>query len=504
MSETQGSLSARVSKSAAWLIATRLLSRLLGLASTVVVARILVPEDFGLFALAMSVVAMIEGMSATGFGQALIRQPEVTAQDFDTVWTLNLIRALILCLILLICALVLPNLLDKPDLAPLLFAFALLPVIRGFSNPRMIEFERNLNFSRVFILQMAARIVSVSVTIVVVVVLRSIWALVAGVLSAAVVNVLLSHFLQFHRLHFSFASTRKIFSFTAWLNGMNVINSISHNMDRFIVNGFLGTVSTGLFYMGQNVATLVTRELFSPLERALFPGLVRFSSDPGKLRENVLTSIEIFTAIGLPVGFGFAWVARDFVLLIFGEKWESIVPMIQILAPVLGIQTLTSVAYSALLAIGASSTLFYRSIWIFGARLICLIAGAAYFGFLGIVIGHTFSYFLEFLLNYAALISKIKMPWYLPIWRVRRSLIAVVTMVLLLMGIDSAFSSHFIFLFSPIVSDLVRDIVFGAMIYLLCHFSLWKVERCPIGAEKTVIDVIGKSSLISVLPKKNS
>lgn len=490
MSRSEGSISTRISKSAGWLIGARLLSRLLGLISTVIVARILVPEDFGILALALSVVNIAEGISATGFWNALIRQSDVSEDDYNTVWTLNIIRGIILCILVLICAFVLPPLLHSPELSLLLIVFSLLPLLKSFTSPRTLAFVRELDFSKAFYIQIASRFFSVAMVIVVVLVWRTYWALVVGIFVDALAQAILSFLILVHRPSLTFSSARKILKFTIWLNGANALNAISHNFDRFVVNGFLATSFTGLFYMGQNVATLVTRELFEPLEAALFPGLAKFSQEAEKLRENILTSIESFAAIGLPIGFGFAFVAHEFVLLIFGVKWEPIVPMVQIVTPVLGIQTIMSVSRSALLTIGATSTLFYRSAWYLVARVACLVFGAYYFGFLGIIVGHAFSYFLEFVLNYAALLSKMSLPWLLPIKRAKRSLFSVA-----LMSIALFLYQHYL----PTSSDfgewdlafiLASKFIVGATSYFGCHFLLWTLAKRPQGPEQQVLTMV--------------
>ena len=324
--------SSRITRGAGWIYTYRWLDRLLGFVSVVVVARILSPEDFGLFAIAASYVAILEGLSEFDVNSALIRTRDEHRSLYDSAWTLSVVRGMVSALLMVSVA---PFVVD-PRVTTALYVLAASPLLTGLSNPRFVMFERDLNYSRLAVLTIAARLVSLSLTLFVAFAYRSYWALVAGMVGHSLTSMLMTYALRPYRPRLSFGRFSDIFAFSGWMSLTTMVTTLSMQTDRIIVGRLLGISDAGSYYMTQRVGVVPTGELVSPLRRILFPSFSEIAQDRPQLRRAVCESIGILGSLSLPAGVGFALVANDFVPLVLGDRWIDIVPLLRILVPFLG------------------------------------------------------------------------------------------------------------------------------------------------------------------------
>lgn len=344
----------RLARGAGWLYAHRWIERLLDFVSVVVLARLLSPEDFGLVAIAASVATIVEGLAAFDVEKALIRSRDDARELYDTAWTLSLVRGLVAGLVMLAVA---PFLGDE-RITHVVLALAATPVLKGLANPRFVTFERDLDYSKLASLTLAARAGAFVVTVAVAVRTLSHWALVAGLLAGALLTLLLGYVLRPYRPRFSLARFSELFGFSGWLSATSIVTTLSMETDKLIVGRILGIVDAGLYFMTQRVGVLPSRELISPLQRLLYPSFSEALEDPGRLRRMAAESINVLGSLALPAGFGFALVAADFVPLALGGQWTPIVPLLVILVPYLGVRATLSMTLPCVMALGRTRLLF--------------------------------------------------------------------------------------------------------------------------------------------------
>ena len=137
--------------------ASRILVRLIGLVSTLILARLLTPGDFGIVALASALYFVIQTVSDLRFEQALISLRDKSDADFDTAWTMNALRGVASATILLAAAYPYAQLMDDPRLAGVLAVLAGVPLIHGLKNPHFLRFEIAMDFRKEFALQIVAK-----------------------------------------------------------------------------------------------------------------------------------------------------------------------------------------------------------------------------------------------------------------------------------------------------------------------------------------------------------
>lgn len=487
--DTRRSLTSRVARGTAWIASARLAMRALGLVNTLVVARLLAPEDFGLVAVAISAMQLLQGFSDIGVAQAVVRFDDAGRDDLDTLFTLSAIRGLAIAGLLALTAPLAGAFYGDPRMTNIFLAIAAAPLVAGCINPRFYEFERRLDFSKEFVFSVVNKFVGVAASITIAVIYRSYWAIVAGVVAGALTQLAISYLMRPHIPRVTFASARKVFGFTGWLTGVSFMAALNNKLDAFILARVIGVRLTGAYYLGQQLAQLSAAELASPLARAIYPGLSELKREPERMRLAFLRGVAALGAIAMPASLGFAFVAEDFIELFLGEKWRVAVPVIQILAPVLGLQTLFFAVQSYAMAAGLTRLVFFRELIFFCVRFPVFIWASMTYGLSGAVWAAAGLGLVHIAFD-AALYARVSSAAPLdPFWSARRSLMALAAMAAYFAWARPAM---------PGLEDvavawrLVADVAAGAGVYVVVHLLAWRAAACPDGIERVVFDFLKK------------
>ncbi|WP_417319035.1 lipopolysaccharide biosynthesis protein [Emcibacter sp.] len=484
---SDGAIASRVMKGAAWMAFTRFSTRMLGMLSTIVLARLLIPEDFGIVALASSYYAILEGMSQLNFRQALIKYRDTDNNDYNTAWTLNACRGVLLCLIIAASSLFVPDLLNEPRLASVILLVAMIPLIDGFENPKFVIFEKNIDFTREVIITLGTKVMVLIVTIYLAYSMRSYWALIIGLVFGATSRMTISYLMIPFLPRISFASLGRLFSFSAWMSGVNVLQSLSNNLDKFFVGYFLGTTATGIFHIGKSVAFMPTNEMVMPLNRALYPGFTLIVDKKDYMREKVLESAQFLAGLSQPLGIGFALVAPEFMYLVYGPKWLESIPIVQILASTSAFSIIGSIGMFVAMAHGRTKYLFFRQLVVFIALPVFVITGVHYAGFIGAIYGMAARLILQMLLNMFIVQKLLELPLLRLLFAPWRSMVSAALMALCLFTLDR-------FLPHETIADksltLAVKAIGGGLIYVITHYLLWLMAGKPKGFEQRLAGII--------------
>jgi PST family polysaccharide transporter len=476
-----------VATSVGWVYGYRWGERLLDLVSIVVLARLLVPDDFGLVAIAASVVAILEGLSDFDVNKALIRTRDDHRSLYDTAWTLSGVRGVLSALLMVAAAFLL---LDG-EIAGVLLALAPSPLMKGLSNPRFVTFERKLEYSRLAWLTLGSKIAAFATTLCLALIYRNHWALVIGILVGGLASMILSYVLQPYLPRISLARCSEIFAFSGWMSLTTMVTSLSMETDKIIVGRLLGVADAGLYFMTQRVGVLPTRELISPVQRILFPSFSEIADDRKRLRRVVCESMNVLGSLSLPAGFGFALVANDLVPLALGSQWLPIVPLLRILTPFLGLRGTLSMTLPCVMALGRTRLLFWVSFVYALVHVPAFILGTAMFGLIGaiwsiVLAGVFYTYLNAWLLKHTLSVRGAEI-----LARLGRPLAATACMVasvLALAGVES------LVLFSAEGSwpSLFTKTAVGGTMFCCSQYAIWRLQGRPAGIEQRLLQLLAR------------
>lgn len=318
-------------KGVMWMMLVRWFSRGIGLASTVILARLLVPADFGLVAMATAMIAVLELFGAFGFDVALIQNQHAERRHYDTVWTFNLLFAAFCALTLVAFAVPTSSFYREPRLEAVMYVLAASYFIGGFGNIGTVNFRKDLDFRSEFILNATRRVATFVATVACAYWMRSYWALVIGMVTGKVVGVVSSYIMHPYRPWFSLEALRELFSFSKWMFVNNIGYFLNQRAADFVVARIAGSHALGIYSLSYEVSNLPTSEISAPINRAVLPGYAKISHDHVQLKKHFLNVLSILGSIAVPAGIGISAIAHLLVPVLLGPKWLDAVPLIQVL-----------------------------------------------------------------------------------------------------------------------------------------------------------------------------
>lgn len=342
--------------------------------STLLLAKLLTPEDFGLVAIVVATTAIVASVSELSLSQALIRIENPSDSDYDTAWTLNLCRAIALTAIQIVLAFPIANAFGDQRLVPLFAVAAMGSAIGGLENPRIAIFRRKLDFHPDFQFQTANKFVAFLVSIAIAVYFRSYWALVLGGVAATAFHVVFTYVKLPHRPRINFSSWRTLLSFSIWLTLAQVTRTINKRGMPLLASGFLSIGALGQYSFGERIATIPIQQAGGAIKNILFPAFSRMSGDLGRMRQAYVRAQAVISLVALPIGFGIAAVAEPLVIFGLGEKWLASVPVIQAVAVATGFHAIQN-AEPIAMATGKTKDLFLRSLRALSLRLPLALGG---------------------------------------------------------------------------------------------------------------------------------
>ena len=314
------------------MIAARWSMRMIGLVSTMILARLLVPEDFGLIAMAMMAYGLLETVSYAGVDLALMRGGADSREHYDTAWTIQILQGVFIAAVLLAVAPWIASYFHEPRVVAVIWFIALRAVLDGFQNIGVVAFRKELDFAKEFRFNLYNKLFNFAFVVGAALWFRNYWALVMGTLGASVVGLVVSYVMHPYRPRLSMARSREIWSFSQWLMISRVGSFLNRKCDEFIVGGSVGTTQMGNYHVASDMATLPTSELVMPIRRAMFPSLSKLDGRPDEFRAAVLSSFSAIAAMCLFVGFCLRAVSPEFAAVVLGAKWSGAVPLMQSLA----------------------------------------------------------------------------------------------------------------------------------------------------------------------------
>lgn len=466
----------------AFTVGMRWTDRLIGIVSTLILARVLVPDDFGVIAMASLAIGLADVLLDLGVNVALIQNRNATQAHFDTAWTLRLIQAAVATLVVLIAAPFAAEYFKDDRIIPVLQVLAFANLLSGVENIGVVAFQKEMQFGAEFRFMFLRRIAGFSVTILAAWMMQSYWALVIGTLVGRIVGVVLSYTLHPMRPKLSFEKFAEIFSVSQWMLARSIGVYLQSNAHRILVGRWSPVATLGAYTVADEIAAIPSSELLAPLNRVLFPAFADASGDPLELKRLFLLAQSLQTLIAIPAAVGLALVANELVALLLGEKWSMAIPFLQVLALVNIGHALTTSSGYVLMVLGQVKSAVLTTwflIIVFLALTLTVFRGsdALTISWIRLTVGGCGGIGISFWLVLRAL----------PVLRytdllntAARPLLGAAGMVAVVL-----IASPNLQLALPLL--LVTKILLGAVSYVGIIFVLWSLAKRPQGAESYLI-----------------
>jgi len=483
-------LGRRIVVGAGWMVAMRWIDRAVGLASVAVLARLLLPEHFGIVGYAMLVISLLELVSGMSIDDALIREREADRDYYSAAWTMNVLRGIVLAVLLLALARPAAEFFHDGAVEAVVFAVAAIPLLQGLENVGTIDFRKQLRFDLEFRFILLPRIVSTIVTIVLAFALRSYWALVAGQIVRVALKVAMSYWLHPFRARFTFARIPEIFRFSRWMILQNLVAGLNGKLPGFVIGHEMTSSALAYFNMGREISELSGTEIRAPIRRALYPGLAKIAGNRSHLGYALVESVSMMALVTLPIPLGTALVAGDLVPLFLGPQWQPVIGVLQILcigAAINAIGTNSSLAY---LILNRSHLTAAANVVRLILLAIAMIVLAPSYGLMGV------AYAIAGVNAVMLVADYVLAPWRLGLEPTRfvaatwRPVVASLAMCVAVWLAQAAFPPATDF--GGHAWSLARSVSVGAVTYAGCALALWFACGRPEGAERRLISTLAR------------
>ncbi len=468
------------------MVAARLISRVIDLITMLVLARLLSPADFGLVAIAMTIIFIVEAALELPLSQALVRLPDIKPAYYDTAFTLAILRGLALCAIVCASATPFAAFYREPALFPLICVLSIAPAARGMLNPRMAQFAKDLNFKWEFMFELVSKIIAFAAGAAIAILTHSYWSIAVNTVIAPVLFAGMSYFVKPFRPKLTLSEWRVFSDFLGWMSLAQIIMAITWQSDQLLLGKLTRPSQLGMYTTANNVAGIPLAALFSPLMRPLLSAFAALTNEPARLASSYQNAASAVVTIGLPLLVGESMAAGPIVHLLLGNKWLGAIPMLQWLTLSL-IPSLFAMPLAPLaMSLNKTRVFVRRNLFEMSVKLPFVIAGAIMYGFAGVIgariISETAtSIFCMFIIRRLTGIPVLKQ-----LGNCWRGVVAVCAMALVL-----AMYSHWLGDgkdTTALAMELIAKIILGAAAYCGTLAVLWITSGKPSGLEATVMN----------------
>ena len=365
-------------KSAAWYGATRLWGQLISWAVTVLLARMLAPEDYGLYAIALSVLAMVELLQEFGLGTALIQRQDLTRSQISAVFWVVASTSLLVTALTMTAAGSISRLYGEPDLAWPLRLLCLTFLLNSLGTVPYSLLTKSINLRRRSLAEAFGVTASALVALSLAYLGYGVGALVAGHLTRAVVlNVGLAFFAGWApTLSVDFRGMRRLLSFGISVAGSQLVGTFTATTNTFVIARLLSSTAVGLFSMAQGLTEAPTRLSTAIINQVSLPVFAKLQHDRVQLSEYFLKISKYLTVVSLPVQIGLALVAPQLIPVLLSSKWQALTIPFQLLCLESAVILSTLTCSPLLMARGRGSLLLNRAVLWFGVVTGATLVGA--------------------------------------------------------------------------------------------------------------------------------
>jgi len=298
----------------------------LNLLRTVIVARILVPEDFGLLGMAMAVIVGISVFGDFSFKNALIVHEQHSDKEqknwLNTIWTAGLFVNLVLTILLILAAFPASVFFNDERVAWIILVLSITPLISAFANPELAIFEKNMAYQRIAVLEILKAFIGTVIVIIAAWILKTVWALVIGFIAGSLIGTGLSYFLFKYRPSFEIDRDilKQTLGFSKHILAVSVMTYVTTQFDNLVIGTIMGATLLGLYLLAYRLTEYPVLFL-SGVTRVLLPHYASIGTDLNKFRDAWMRVYRIMLwgalLFYIPLMLFPTWI----ITIILGEQW---------------------------------------------------------------------------------------------------------------------------------------------------------------------------------------
>ncbi|SET77483.1 Membrane protein involved in the export of O-antigen and teichoic acid [Marinobacter segnicrescens] len=323
------SASLKVLKSAGLLFGIQVVQRGLGIISTLILARLLAPEHFGIVALVTIALQFFELLVETGNRQYIVQKETLDDEDLDTAWSMDILIKSSLAVLVIASSPALARWFDEPALTAALAVAALALPIRALRTPGMMRLAREINYRPLFRLTLWQKGLSFMTVITIAFIDPSHWAIIAGNLVSAAVLAVGSYRVDRHRPRWTLSRFRQQWGFSQWLLLRGIVGFTRSQVDNLLVSRFFGTTALGGYNLVREVSLLPALSAIIPMSEPLLAAIAQSRESRTNLAYRVSFSLALMITVLTPITVFIMLYPELIVRVLLGTQWTEFAPLLQ-------------------------------------------------------------------------------------------------------------------------------------------------------------------------------
>lgn len=325
----------RIARSGLYVLVGSVGTKSLALGRNIVIARLLVPEELGRFALAAATLGVLDALSEPGLRNAAIQADHVSQRQLRAVWNALLLRNLVLVVAIWALTPTVVDVLDAPEAASLMRLLAVVPLCRGLASMSLVLRERAVDFAPFTRLRVTGQLVETAVAVAVVAITNSAAGIAVGVVAGVLFESLASYAVAGFRPSpgLAWSELRPLLRFGRWVFFSNGLEYLSTNGDDVVLGAISGTGPLGIYRVAYRVANAPTTEISHVAGRVAFPAFARRQGLDPEFASTAFTRVlTVSVGLSAPAAAIIAGTSEDLVLGLLGSQWREAIAPVTILA----------------------------------------------------------------------------------------------------------------------------------------------------------------------------
>jgi len=321
--------SLRVLKSAGLLLGMQLVQRGLGIISTLLLARLLLPEHFGVVALVMIALQFFELLVEIGNQQYIIQKTEVTEADLNTAWTMDVVIKFAMFVLIFFSAPFLSDFFETPELTTALAVAAITLPLRALKSPGIMLLAREIDYRPIFQLTLWQKGLSFIVVVLWAFTSPSHWAIISGTLVSGIVFTIGSYRVHNFRPRWTLVHFRQQWQFSQWLLLRGIIGFTRSQIDNLMVSRLFGTAQLGGYNLVREVSLLPALSAIIPMSEPLLAAISESKSNPQALAYRIRFSLALMITVLTPITAFIMLYPELIIRVLLGPDWAEYGPLLK-------------------------------------------------------------------------------------------------------------------------------------------------------------------------------
>lgn len=388
MSSNNSDLKSKALSGLFWQMMQRTIMQLISFGVSVVLARMLMPEDFGVVALSGMFIILIGIFIDSGLGTALVQKKDADDLDYNTVFYANIGFASVVYMLVFVLAPFVAVIFKNPQVTSILRVMALGMPIGALSGVHNAMVSKNMAFRKFFFSSLSGSILSAVVGLTMVLLGCGVWSLVGQNLVSTIANTLVLIYIVrwFPKRKFSKERFKSLFSFGWKLTASNLIGTFFSQLKGYAIGLKYSPTDLAYYNRGEGVPGILFNNINSSINTVLFPVLSKLQDDKDAVRRALSRSMQMASFVLMPVLLGLAAVSENFVEILYTSKWAATIPFMQVICVMNCFDLLGAANIQALKAVGRADTLLKLEVYK-KPLMLTILVGCMFISPLAIAIG---------------------------------------------------------------------------------------------------------------------